>query len=373
MLDIHHRRLLEEKLSNSEFLLSEAGRVGKLGGWETDLVNNTYTWSKAVYDIYELPYDWEIDMVKPLNFFKEPYRQILSDAVTKTFQTGAKWDLELLMTTAKNNTIWVKSYGEPVYNQAGELIKLRGLFMDIDKYKLTEIALSNSVQLMTQNNKKLKNFTHILSHNIRNHASNISLITTLVDDTTLDENNTELFDKIKAVSNGLNETLNDLSEAIKIESDAIGSEQLNFQKITDHILQVIDPEVKASEVNIIVNFEVEQVKFPKIYLESIIMNLITNGIKYKKPCGYPHLYLSTYLDENGNTIFECRDNGIGIDLNLHGKKIVGLYKTFHEHKNAHGVGLFLIKTQIESQGGQILVESTPGIGSTFKIIFNEKN
>jgi sensor histidine kinase regulating citrate/malate metabolism len=68
-------------------------------------------------------------------------------------------------------------------------------------------------------------------------------------------------------------------------------------------------------------------------------------------------------------VLECEDNGLGIDLNLHGTKIFGLYKTFHAHKDAHGVGLFLVKTQVESQGGIISVDSKLHVGTTFKIIF----
>jgi sensor histidine kinase regulating citrate/malate metabolism len=60
---------------------------------------------------------------------------------------------------------------------------------------------------------------------------------------------------------------------------------------------------------------------------------------------------------------------MGIDLKLHGDKVFGLYKTFHTNKEAHGVGLFLVKTQIESQGGNILIDSEPGKGTTFKIVF----
>ncbi len=373
MLDIHFRRLLEEKLASSEFLLQEAGRLGKLGGWELDLVNNVHTWSKTVFDIYELPYDWQIDDVKSLSFFVEPYRQMLIDAVTKTYKTGEKWDLELLMVTAKNNTIWVRSRGEGVYNSHNELIKLRGVFMDIDQYKSNEVALNKSVEVMAQNNQQLKNFTYILAHNIRNHASNIAIITSLIDDATLDENNLELFDKIRTVSNGLNDTLDDLSEAIKIQTNVISAEDLNFYDVTKRVLNIIQSDIENSNAKINLKFDAENVKFPKIYLESVIMNLVTNAIKYKKPGNEPHINLCSYLDGNSNTILECRDNGMGIDLKLHGKKIFGLYKTFHDRKDAHGVGLYLNKIQMESQGGAILVDSTPEVGSIFKIIFNEKD
>ena len=103
------------------------------------------------------------------------------------------------------------------------------------------------------------------------------------------------------------------------------------------------------------------------------MNLLTNAIKYRKPDVPPVINLRTYTDHNDCVVFECQDNGLGIDLEIHGKKLFGLYKTFHEGKNSHGVGLFLTKTQIESQGGHILVDSEPNQGSTFKVVFKSKS
>ena len=64
-----------------------------------------------------------------------------------------------------------------------------------------------------------------------------------------------------------------------------------------------------------------------------------------------------------------KDNGSGIDLDLHGNKLFGMYKKFHDHPDANGIGLFITKNQVEALGGNILIKSTPGIGSTFTIAF----
>ncbi|RYZ96278.1 MAG: hypothetical protein EOP47_24175 [Sphingobacteriaceae bacterium] len=371
--EIEKRRIIEEKLAASEFLLSEAGRIGRMGGWEYDIAANKSTWSKTIYDIYEVPYDHLIDDGNTLNFFGELYHDAMTGAIHSALAEGKRWDLELVLTTGKGAQIWIRSIGEPFYDTDGKLTKLRGVCQDIDQYKSNEIALSKSLELITQNNQQLKNFTHILSHNIRNHASNISLISSLIDADTLDEENADIIGKIKTISAGLNTTLDDLAEAIKIKESVIAPEQLSFADVTNHVLAILESGIIINSAEINIQYEVETVNFPAIYLESIIMNLLTNAIKYGKPTENPVINLSTRKDEQGRTILECRDNGIGIDLALHGKKIFGLYKTFHERKDARGVGLFLLKTQIESQGGFIVVESKPGKGSTFKIIFNDYN
>ncbi|QEC78294.1 sensor histidine kinase [Mucilaginibacter ginsenosidivorax] len=371
--EINERKIAEKKLAASEFLLLEAGRMGKFGGWEMDLATNKNTWSETIFDIHELPYDYDPTLYDYSRFYPEPYLTVITQAINECQDTGKGYDLELQLITAKNNRVWVRARGEMLYDEHSKPAKLRGVFMDIDKYKLNELSLNKTVEMVTKNNQQLKNFTHILSHNIRNHASNISLVSSLIDESTLDEENAELFQKIKKISQGLNTTLEDLSYAIKIKDEIIEAEQISFEEITDKILGIIESDIAVNRAVITRQFEVKEVTFPKIYLESILMNLLNNAIKYRKPTVEPRVLLKTYRDENGNTVLECTDNGIGIDLTLHEKKIFGLYKTFHDRKDSHGVGLFLTKTQVDSQGGQITVTSKPNSGSTFKITFNEKN
>jgi chemotaxis family two-component system sensor kinase Cph1 len=239
------------------------------------------------------------------------------------------------------------------------------------KLEANEIALNNSLELLSQHNQQLKNFTHILSHNIRNHASNISLLTGLLDTDLMGEEDADIIHKIKRVSEGLNTTLNDLSAAIKIRESVLKPEIMHFKAVTQKVITILDTDLQLNKAVLDLDFKVETVSFPGIYLESILMNLISNSVKYRKDTIAPRIKICTYKNESGHTVLEHTDNGIGIDLILHGDKIFGLYKTFHQNKNANGVGLFLVKNQIESQGGQIIVESSPDEGATFKIIFNE--
>lgn len=239
------------------------------------------------------------------------------------------------------------------------------------KLEANEIALNNSLELLSQHNQQLKNFTHILSHNIRNHASNISLLTGLLDTSAMGEDDADVIHKIKKVSEGLNTTLNDLSAAIRIRESVLKPEIMHFKAVTQKVITILDTDLSINHAVVDLDFEVDTVNFPGIYLESIMMNLLSNSVKYRKEDVAPHIRISTYKNEDGNTVLEHTDNGIGIDLALHGDKIFGLYKIFHQNKNANGVGLFLVKNQVETQGGQILVESEPNEGATFKITFNE--
>lgn len=371
--EIHERQLVEEKLAASEFLLSEAGRIGRVGGWEMDIDSNQFSWSKTVCEIYDLPEDYLIKPEDSMSYFVEPHQRVMKQAFKDAYMNGIGWDLELQIMTGAQEKKWVRYYGKPLFDCTGRLTKMRGVVMDIDKYKTNELALSRSIDLMTQQNNQLKNFTHILSHNLRNHASNISLLTSFVDETTLDPENEDIISKIKSVSNNLNQTLNDLSDVIKIRESYIPAQQLSFAQVTAKVLGVLDIALIESNAIVETDYQVDDIVFPGIYLESIIMNLVSNGIKYKQENKDVRIHLRTYLDEDNVTVFEYCDNGVGINLDLHGDKVFGLYKTFHKHKDAHGIGLFMVKNQIESQGGSIEIKSSVNVGTTFKITFHEKN
>lgn len=110
--------------------------------------------------------------------------------------------------------------------------------------------------------------------------------------------------------------------------------------------------------------------FPKLYLESVLFNLISNAIKYSSPERKSEIKLNSYIQDNWLHV-EIRDNGLGIDLVKYGNKLFRLRKTFHNHPNAKGLGLFMTKNQIEAMGGSITVQSTVGEGTTFTLRLNK--
>jgi len=149
-------------------------------------------------------------------------------------------------------------------------------------------------------------------------------------------------------------------------------EDLNLNTFLNQTLEVLSKEIKDNKV-IIVNkiSEKETIKFNPAYLESLFLNFTTNAIKYSHPDRTPEINYSS-SKENGKVVLMIQDNGLGINLEKHGEKLFGMYKTFHKNDNARGIGLFITKNQIESMGGTIEVESKVNVGTTFKINFNEE-
>ncbi|NIJ55660.1 sensor histidine kinase [Dyadobacter arcticus] len=368
--EIDERNIVEEKLAASEYLLTAAGQVGRLGGWEYDISTKAFNWtitSGEIFETDEKAIKKEQDL---LRFFNESDQMIIKLALLNTPETKVSWDYELQLNTESQQK-WVRFSGNPLFDRNNEVTKVRGVIMDIDRYKTAELNLIKSIDQMAQQNSQLKNFTHILSHNLRNHSSNISSLTTFVDESHLEETNLAVFQRIKAVSGHLNNTLDDLSQLIKIRESRLESEELDIVLVTNKVLSVLSESLNETGATVDLKYDLKTVMFPQIYLESILMNLISNGIKYKKDDEPAHITLKFYLNGDGVKELKYIDKGKGINLDLHADKVFGLYKTFHKHKDAHGVGLFLIKNQIESHGGRIQVFSKVGQGTTFKITFNE--
>jgi signal transduction histidine kinase len=112
-----------------------------------------------------------------------------------------------------------------------------------------------------------------------------------------------------------------------------------------------------------------QIKGVLAYLESVVLNLVSNAIKYRDPKKKDNFVSITAFEEGQTIMLKVADNGLGIDLEKYGQKLFGMYKVFHGNKDARGIGLFITKNQIESMGGSISVESIPLKGTTFCVTF----
>jgi signal transduction histidine kinase len=179
---------------------------------------------------------------------------------------------------------------------------------------------------------------------------------------------------LNEASNNLLETLDNLNNVISINTNTnieIKEVNLNDKIIDCHrnfatYLLSNNAQIKN---NVPQNFMVKSVP---TYLENILSNFITNAVKYKDPNRNSIITLSA-VKKNNYSILTISDNGIGIDLKKYGKKLFGMYKTFHTNKDAKGIGLYITKNQIDAMNGKIEVKSEPGKGTEFKIFFNDKN
>ncbi len=363
IVNINDRRKTQEQLT-------QTNEMAKVGGWEADLITQKVFWTKEVYDIHELPYDTEITIENSIDNFVPKYVPILQNAISNTIKTLEPYDIELKLFTATKKQIWVRAIGKPVLNPGGEVIGLQGVFQDINTQKEKEGHLTKSINVITEQNNRLRNFAHIVSHNLRTHTGNFELMLEMYKNEDEEAEKETILEHLTNISANLSDTIKHLNEVVTINtSTEIKKAELNLQEYLNNTIALLDTDIKSTNAKITGNFVGwKTFQFVPAYLDSILLNFITNAIKYKHPDKDPELEISTKV-ENGKKILSFSDNGSGIDLKKHGEKLFGMYKTFHKNKNSRGIGLFITKNQIESLGGKIEVESEVGKGTTFKITF----
>lgn len=180
----------------------------------------------------------------------------------------------------------------------------------------------------------------------------------------------ELIGLLKKVSEALNETMDNLNDVVSIQTDMDRSvELLNLNEYIHKTENILSNQIKKKNATIINTISDDSnVKYSAAYLESILLNLISNALRYSHPERNPIIELKTY-EENEYLVMCVKDNGIGIDLKKNGHKLFGMYKTFTDNPESKGIGLFITKNQIDTMQGKIEVESETGAGTLIKVYF----
>ncbi len=260
----------------------------------------------------------------------------------------------------------------PIYhkNDKTTVIGLLGFSTDITESVNHLKRIESLLQVEEEQNKRLRNFTHIVSHNLRSHTANMMGIFTL-----LELENSELLEQeyismIKSAAENLTQTIAHLNQVLDINLTA-KEKIVNLQLNSTIQTAISSISLLARNAGVEIIFETSEEVFVNAvpaYMDSIVLNMLTNAIKFRseeRPS-----YVKIRLEKGATeTRLSFEDNGLGIDLARHGAKLFGMYKTFHGNKDSKGLGLFITKNHIEAMGGSISVESEVGRGTTFTIKF----
>jgi PAS domain S-box-containing protein len=342
-----------------------------IGIWDFDADLNRVTFSKESKNIIGFigndfganPNDWN-NRIHPED--KEKYFQDFQDhlnGLTPIYKNISRIQ-------CKDGTYkWILDKGKIIeYTNNGKAKRIIGVHIDITESKGKEENLAKQIDLITKQNNKLKNFAHIATHNLKEHAGNFESLLSFYDEAETIEEKNDLINHIKTVSKSLKKTINNLREIVTVDSNKSNQvESLNLSRFIDNAIINSEIEIDNTFAKVINNIDEEiYLKFNSAYLESIIQNLLTNSLKYRDPERDPIISFEANKTSDGLS-FSITDNGLGIDLEKHGNDFFGLYRTFHKNKNSEGVGLYLTKNQVEAFDGTIAVKSTVGIGTRLTI------
>jgi signal transduction histidine kinase len=229
------------------------------------------------------------------------------------------------------------------------------------------------MELVSQNNQ-LEQFGYIIAHNLRGGVSRILGLTGLIKGKSFDPlKDQEMLQLLHGSAKELDATIYDLNGILEIKKGIHNSyELINFSDRLTKIKNMLKDKIQESETTIHENFDHAPVCYAvPAYIESILYNLVSNGIKYRALERKPVISIKT-SKENGKILLTVSDNGIGMDLTKLKEKLFSLYQRFHNHVEGKGLGLFLVKTQVEALNGTIEIDSKVNEGTSFKIHLPDK-
>lgn len=369
IIDRHEEIILRQRLALSEYLLHETGRIGKIAGWQFKVGTNEAYMTPIGYEIYGFDEDKLPPVEERQQLIDPEYRPEMQRRLAESIEKGIPYEMEHRLILPDGTRKWVYAKGEPVYSPAGKVEYMRGITRDITEQKRKEEELLAAAALVKQQNNKLLTFARVISHDLTSHSANLMRVTEIFEDADSREEELEMAELIRKISGSLVDTIKNLSQLVKAQTEVEQHKApLNIAQVYSKVLTILSPEIKQRKAVINTDFSAcPTVEYVLPYLESILLNFTTNALKYSHPDRTPQINLRSDT-VGGRAVIEISDNGLGIDLERYGKDLFGLYKTFHGNIEARGIGLFVTKSQVDSLGGTIEVQSQPNHGTTFKVM-----
>jgi signal transduction histidine kinase len=233
-------------------------------------------------------------------------------------------------------------------------------------------GLKRANRELLQRNDQLEQYAFIAAHNLRAPVARLKgLIFLFKRLGGKKPKNWEIFEKISGSAIEMDEILTDMNTILEVENLAKERKQFVDLRHTLKRLQILLQEpLSEADAKVQINLQVKEVFANEAYLESILHNLLTNSIKYRALHRKLVLSVASWRDR-AKVVIEVADNGIGIDIEKFGDKVFKLYQRLHEHSDGKGLGLYLVKSQVEAMAGKISIESKVDSGTTFRIILPE--
>ena len=363
--DITENKTFEERLEDNDRTLKEAQSIAHIGNWAIDMLTQSEIWSDELYQI--------LGVEKTVVPSTELFLSLIHPDDLKNFMVmfdkieDNSIDYRLLLKNGNIKYVFNKWRFE--FNSENTPVRLYGILQDITERKLAEIERIKLVSDLIVRNTELEQFAYIISHNLRAPVANIIGASTALEYTDLTVEDKEILSKgINAAVKKLDDVVTDLNHILQLRDEISG-----FKEIVDFSELVND--IKASISNLIFEGDVE-IKFDftaineyltlKPYLYSVFYNLISNSVKYRKKDIHCIIEIKSRMVDN-HIELTFKDNGMGINLKKNGDQVFGLYKRFHAGIEGKGMGLFMVKTQVETLGGKISIKSEENKGTEFLI------
>ena len=352
--------------------------ISGVGLWDWDISNNSVFYSKESIQI--IGYN-ENELKNTAEAWNGKVHPEDKDAYYSGFKSHLKGEIDFYENEyrilCKNGSYkWILHKGKIIEkDENGKPSRIIGTHTDISKLKNTEKQLQKNLQVITNQNKRLHSFTHVVSHNLKTHSTNLKTTLKSFNNDTSDIEKTELIGHLQSISKSLTATIEDIDDILSIKANTNQLyERVNLYSCSNKVIESLKIESSKNGVTIHNALRKDEVISTNAsYLESIFYNLISNGIKYADPNKKSQIIIQSIHTKDTVKIL-ISDNGIGIDMDTYKDQIFEMYQTFHgtNRKDSRGIGLYITKIQVEALQGVILMESTLNEGTAFSLTFKKQ-
>ena len=392
-LDITARKASEEALEQTRKMLVDAQRIAHLGSFEFDAKDRTTIWSEEEYRIYGL------DPGEPSPVYEEMLATcihpedatLLHETFTEALRNHAVYELEHRIVLPDGSVRWVHDRAQPYLDDEGNLLRYVGVTLDITDHKEAEIELDTHRRhletLIAERTAQLQDakqaaesasvaksaFLANMSHEIRTPMNAMLGLTHLLRRSGVTPEQLERLDKIDSAGRHLLSIINDILDLSKIEAGKLQLEHSDFalEAILDHTRSMILDAAQAKGLRVIVDRDEVPLWLygDAMRLRQALLNLAGNAVKFTEKGSI--VLGAKLLDDDGDDLlvrFEVADTGVGVASD----KLPRLFQAFEQadisttrEYGGTGLGLAITRQLAQLMGGQVGVDSKPGIGSHF--------
>lgn len=367
-IDISDRKKAQESLIHSEANLRSIFESTDLSIVMVDADLKIISYNHNAYDsiLKLLHKKLKVDQ-QLMKYFPLGRKKAIKNAI-QLLEKQQAVGYEVAFDLPDGNAEWLEVRWNCVMGPKANMVGYIVTFQCITDKKRAELERNSMTADLIKRNQDMEQFTYIISHNLRAPVANIKGLSELLRMMETDEMDcSEILGALSTSVNNLDNIILDLNQILQINNQVANQiEQVLLPVMVNEIEESIKPFIKESNTTIISNFEITEILTLKSYVYSIFQNLIINSIKYKRADADPVIIINSWHQAN-KVCLTFKDNGSGIDLTRYGKQVFGLYKRFHHGVEGKGMGLFMVKMQVERLGGKINIESEPGNGTTFTI------
>ncbi|UBZ14993.1 PAS domain-containing sensor histidine kinase [Flagellimonas marinaquae] len=353
-------------LEDREYRYREVQEVASLGHWVWDIDKDEISWSDQLYTIWAKDHErFVANYDSVVAIIHQDDRMRFIEHLEDCLQGRATHDITHRIVLDSGEEKYIHTKGNLFRDASGKPIRMSGTAQDVTK----EIRSHHKI---LDQNLELQNFVRIVSHNLRAPISNLLMLSKIYE-WGQDKTNDDIVKNIESSTLALDHTIRDLNNSLSFKRTLRERvEEIHFKEILKDVRALLYSEIKATKASIAVDFTtVSNIYSIKSYVSNILYNLLVNALKYSKEDIPPKIVVSTE-EKKDWIILKVSDNGIGMELTPERKsRIFDMYGRLSAKTKGKGMGLFLVKTQIEALNGSIDVISEKGMGSTFIVSFRK--